>query len=79
MTANYPGARPHGSLQDCEMDVAWQELMAITELQVAGPHFSHCEDRVPMFTTDASATVSLMTPQRGISLSRLYSAQQQKK
>lgn len=45
MTANFPGARPHGSLQDCEMDVAWQELMAITELQVAGPHLPHCEDR----------------------------------
>lgn len=38
MTANFPGARPHGTLQDCEMDVAWQELMAITELQVAVHH-----------------------------------------
>lgn len=40
MTANFPGARPHGTLQDCEMDVAWQELMAITELQVAVHHLS---------------------------------------
>lgn len=38
MTANFPGARPRGALQDCEMDVAWQELMAITELQVAIHH-----------------------------------------
>ncbi|XP_029290788.1 LOW QUALITY PROTEIN: transcription factor NF-E2 45 kDa subunit [Cottoperca gobio] len=33
MSANFPGARSHGALQDAEMDVAWQELMAITELQ----------------------------------------------
>lgn len=38
MTANFPGARPHGTLQDCEMDVTWQELMAITELQVVVHH-----------------------------------------
>ncbi|CAG07383.1 unnamed protein product, partial [Tetraodon nigroviridis] len=37
MTANFPGARPRGALQDCEMDVAWQELMAITELQFDAP------------------------------------------
>lgn len=34
MSANFPGTRPHGAPQDTEMDVAWQELMAITELQV---------------------------------------------
>lgn len=34
MSSNYPGARPHGAPQDTEMDVAWQELMAIPELQV---------------------------------------------
>nr|XP_040048614.1 transcription factor NF-E2 45 kDa subunit isoform X2 [Gasterosteus aculeatus aculeatus]XP_040048615.1 transcription factor NF-E2 45 kDa subunit isoform X2 [Gasterosteus aculeatus aculeatus] len=33
MSSNYPGARPHGAPQDTEMDVAWQELMAIPELQ----------------------------------------------
>lgn len=44
MTANFPGAKPHGSLQDCEVDVAWQELMAITELQVAVHRLSHCKD-----------------------------------
>ncbi|XP_055078786.1 transcription factor NF-E2 45 kDa subunit isoform X2 [Periophthalmus magnuspinnatus] len=27
------GPKPHGSLQESEMDAAWQELMAITELQ----------------------------------------------
>ncbi|KAI9530701.1 hypothetical protein NQZ68_000192 [Dissostichus eleginoides] len=33
MSANFPGARSHGAPQDTEMDVAWQELMAITEMQ----------------------------------------------
>ncbi|XP_042263983.1 transcription factor NF-E2 45 kDa subunit [Thunnus maccoyii] len=33
MPTNFPGARPHGAPQDTEMDMAWQELMAITELQ----------------------------------------------
>lgn len=33
MTAPFPGVRPHGAPQDTEMDVAWQELMAIPELQ----------------------------------------------
>ncbi|XP_015241534.1 PREDICTED: transcription factor NF-E2 45 kDa subunit [Cyprinodon variegatus] len=33
MPANCNGVRPHGHLQDTEMDMAWQELMAITELQ----------------------------------------------
>ncbi|XP_029974044.1 transcription factor NF-E2 45 kDa subunit [Salarias fasciatus] len=33
MPGPFPGVRPHGAPQDTEMDVAWQELMAITELQ----------------------------------------------
>ncbi|KAK5863600.1 hypothetical protein PBY51_000622 [Eleginops maclovinus] len=33
MSANFPGVKSHGAPQDTEMDVAWQELMAITELQ----------------------------------------------
>ncbi|XP_024148960.1 transcription factor NF-E2 45 kDa subunit [Oryzias melastigma] len=33
ISANFPGVRPNGQPQDPEMDVAWQELMAITELQ----------------------------------------------
>lgn len=33
MPTNFPGVRPHGAPQDTEMDVAWQELMAFTELQ----------------------------------------------
>lgn len=37
MSANFPGARSHGAPQDTEMDVAWQELMAITELQFDVP------------------------------------------
>ncbi|KAF3696903.1 Transcription factor NF-E2 [Channa argus] len=33
MPNNFPGSRSHGATQETEMDVAWQELMAITELQ----------------------------------------------
>ncbi|KAM9785496.1 transcription factor NF-E2 45 kDa subunit [Neosynchiropus ocellatus] len=33
MTTNFLVPRPHGAGPDAEMDVAWQELMAITELQ----------------------------------------------
>ncbi|XP_040902710.1 transcription factor NF-E2 45 kDa subunit [Toxotes jaculatrix] len=33
MPTNFPGAKSHGATQDTEMDVAWQELMAISELQ----------------------------------------------
>ncbi|KAM4563269.1 transcription factor NF-E2 45 kDa subunit [Odontesthes bonariensis] len=36
MPSNFPGIRPHGAPQDTEMDVAWQELMAITEFQEFG-------------------------------------------
>lgn len=36
MTNHFPGARTHGATQESqEIDVAWQELMAITELQVS--------------------------------------------
>lgn len=34
VSSNFPAARFHGTHQDSEMDVAWQELMAITEMQV---------------------------------------------
>lgn len=46
MSANFPGARSHGTPQDTEVDVAWQELMAITELQVtlSTTHWEHCRD-----------------------------------
>ncbi|KAM4610703.1 transcription factor NF-E2 45 kDa subunit [Polymixia lowei] len=33
MPSNFHAARSHGTPQDTEMDLAWQELMAITELQ----------------------------------------------
>ncbi|KAM9342723.1 transcription factor NF-E2 45 kDa subunit isoform 1-T2 [Pholidichthys leucotaenia] len=33
MSASFSGVRSHGVHQDTEMDVTWQELMAITELQ----------------------------------------------
>lgn len=47
MSSHFPGGRFHGAHQDSEMDVAWQELMAITEMQVSssilalGIHTSH--------------------------------------
>uniref|UniRef100_A0A667YK24 Nuclear factor, erythroid 2 n=1 Tax=Myripristis murdjan TaxID=586833 RepID=A0A667YK24_9TELE len=34
MPTNFPGSRSHGTPQDTDMDLAWQELMAITELQM---------------------------------------------
>lgn len=34
MSTNVTGLRTHRSPQNLEMDLAWQELMAITELQV---------------------------------------------
>lgn len=37
MSTNFPGARSHGASQDTDMDVAWQELMAITEMQFEAP------------------------------------------
>ncbi|KAM9855790.1 transcription factor NF-E2 45 kDa subunit isoform 2-T3 [Aulostomus maculatus] len=36
LATNFPGSWAHGAPQDTEMDVAWQELMAITELQEFG-------------------------------------------
>lgn len=45
MSTNFPGARSHGTPQDTEVDVAWQELMAITELQVtlSTTHYQICQ------------------------------------
>lgn len=37
MSTNLPGARSHGAPQDTDIDVAFQELMAITELQFEVP------------------------------------------
>lgn len=68
MTANFPGSRPHGPLPDCEMDVAWQELMAITELQVAVHRPSQRKDGASRSPPDSSATVSLLTPRWGRNL-----------
>ncbi|XP_068607894.1 transcription factor NF-E2 45 kDa subunit [Brachionichthys hirsutus] len=36
MSTYLPGVRLHGAPQDAEIDVAWQELMAITDLQFDG-------------------------------------------
>nr|XP_020490696.1 transcription factor NF-E2 45 kDa subunit isoform X1 [Labrus bergylta]XP_029133416.1 transcription factor NF-E2 45 kDa subunit isoform X1 [Labrus bergylta] len=41
MSTHLSGARSHGAPQDTEMDVAWQELMAITELQFDVPGEAH--------------------------------------
>jgi hypothetical protein len=36
MTSGFQGGRPHGIAEDMgqDMDLAWQELMTITDLQV---------------------------------------------
>lgn len=34
MSSNFSAGRFHGAHQDSEMDVTWQELMAMTEMQV---------------------------------------------
>lgn len=54
--SNFSGARSHGAAQDTEMDVAWQELMAITEMQFEVPgegsyeatQYQSMEPMVPM-------------------------------
>lgn len=57
MSATFSGSRSHGATQDTEMDVAWQELMAITELQefegsstatYETPQYPTMEPMVPM-------------------------------
>lgn len=57
MPANFPGGKSHGAPQDTEMDMAWQELMAITELQefevsaegsYETPQYQAMEPMVPM-------------------------------
>lgn len=57
MPTNFPGARSHGAPQDTDMDMAWQELMAITELQefeapgegsYAPTQYQNMEPMVPM-------------------------------
>ncbi|KAM3618185.1 uncharacterized protein V6R79_016838 [Siganus canaliculatus] len=53
MSTNIPGARSHGAPQDTEMDVAWQEIMAVTGLQFEGPgagayETSQCQSMEPM-------------------------------
>lgn len=48
MSNNFSGARSHGAPQDTEMDVAWQELMAITELQVTLQHWL-CKRKLILF------------------------------
>lgn len=45
MSMNLPMARSHGTTQDTEIDVAWQDLMTFTELQVT-VYDSHSESTV---------------------------------
>lgn len=45
MSMNPPMARSHGTTQDTEIDVAWQDLMTFTELQVT-VYDSHSENAV---------------------------------
>ncbi|XP_049919786.1 transcription factor NF-E2 45 kDa subunit isoform X1 [Epinephelus moara] len=67
MSANFPGARSHGAAQDTEMDVAWQELMAITELQ---------EFEVPnegSYETTQYQTMEPMVPMGGYGMAQSHS------
>ncbi|XP_019951685.1 transcription factor NF-E2 45 kDa subunit [Paralichthys olivaceus] len=63
---NFPGARPHGP-QDTEMDAAWQELMAISELQ---------EFEVPAegpYETTQYPTMDTMDPMAGYGMAPSHS------
>ncbi|XP_042348517.1 transcription factor NF-E2 45 kDa subunit [Plectropomus leopardus] len=67
MSTNFPGARSHGAAQDAEMDVAWQELMAITELQ---------EFEVPSegsYETTQYQTMEPMVPMGGYGMAQPHS------
>ncbi|XP_031138798.1 transcription factor NF-E2 45 kDa subunit [Sander lucioperca] len=67
MSTNFPGARSHGAPQDTEMDVAWQELMAITELQ---------EFEVPSegsYETTQYQTMEPMVPMGGYGMAQSHS------
>lgn len=66
MPANFPGARSHGAPQDTEMDMAWQELMAITELQEfeASSEGSH--------ETAQYQTIESMVPMGGYGMAQSY-------
>lgn len=39
MSSDFPAGRFHGAHQDSDMDVTWQELMAMTEMQVTFQSF----------------------------------------
>ncbi|XP_056154354.1 transcription factor NF-E2 45 kDa subunit [Lampris incognitus] len=55
MTTNFPGARSHGTPQDTDMDLAWQELMAITELQEFGVQTEGPYETPPNYTMENMA------------------------
>lgn len=68
MPNNFPGPKPYGAPQESDMDTAWQELMAITELQEYGAssesafetaHYQSMENMTPIepygVTTDQSS------------------------
>lgn len=68
MPNNFPGPKPYGAPQESDMDTAWQELMAITELQEYGAsgesafesaHYQTMDNMTPIepygVTTDQSS------------------------
>ncbi|XP_070766043.1 transcription factor NF-E2 45 kDa subunit [Enoplosus armatus] len=66
MSTNFPGARSHGAPQDTEMDVAFQELMAITELQFEVPGEGSYE-------TTQYQTMEPMVPMGGYGMAQSHS------
>ncbi|KAM3871689.1 transcription factor NF-E2 45 kDa subunit [Diretmus argenteus] len=64
MPTTFPGARSHGTPQDTDMDLAWQELMAITEMQ---------EFEVPGEGPYETATYHPMDPMGGYGMAQSHS------
>lgn len=66
MPTNFPGARSHGAAQNTEMDMAWQELMAITELQ----EFE--ASGAGSYETTQYQTIESMVPTGGYGMAQSY-------
>nr|XP_043893756.1 transcription factor NF-E2 45 kDa subunit [Solea senegalensis]XP_043893757.1 transcription factor NF-E2 45 kDa subunit [Solea senegalensis] len=68
MPPSFPGPRPHGAPQDAEIDVAWQELMAISELQ----HFEVPADG--SYVAPQYQTMEPMNPMGGYEMAQSHTA-----
>ncbi|XP_076022627.1 transcription factor NF-E2 45 kDa subunit [Genypterus blacodes] len=66
MPTNFPGPRSHGTPQDTEMDLTWQELMAITELQEFEAPSEGC------YESTQYAPMEPMVPMGGFSMTQTH-------